>query len=118
MTLADFQSIFGSWWPYAAVLLVGFLPTELWRVLAVVLAKGLREESEVLQWVRLVASTLLAAIVVKLVMASSGALGSIPLWGRIAAVPVAVAALFAARRSVIAAVLAGEAVILLAGFLG
>ena len=82
-------------------------------MLAVALSKGLSEESELLLWVRLVATALLAAVVVKIVLTPSGALGSVPFWARVTAVPLAIGALFAARKSIVAAVLAGEAVILL-----
>jgi hypothetical protein len=112
MSVEDFRQLFGEYWPYLIVLIVGFLPTEIWRWLAVMLAKDLREDSDLLLWVRLVASTLLAAVVAKMVAAPAGVLATVPLWGRIFSVFGAAGALFLFRRSVVAAVLAGEALLI------
>ena len=43
--------------PYLALILFGFLPSEIWRVLGVVLSRGLDERSEILVFVRAVATT-------------------------------------------------------------
>lgn len=99
------------------VLCVGWLPTELWRMLAVWAARGLDENSEILVWVRLVASALLAAVVAKIVLAPTGAIAAIPLWGRIGGVLLGLATLRFTRKSIIVAVLTGETVLMLAGLL-
>jgi hypothetical protein len=104
-------------WPYLVVVLVGFLPTEVWRALAVVVARGLDESSEILVWVRAVATTLLAGVVAKLLYAPTGALAAVPFWGRGGAMLVGLAVFFAVRRSVIAGVLAGEAALVIAAVL-
>ncbi len=103
MSLAD------PLWPYLLVLLIGFLPSEIWRALAVVLVKGLDERSEILVWVRAVATTLVAGVVAKLLFAPTGALAAAPLVGRLGALAAGVVVFFALRRSVLAGVLAGEA---------
>ena len=46
--------------PYLVLILVGFLPSEVWRWLGIVLGRGLDEESEILLWVRGVATALVA----------------------------------------------------------
>jgi branched-subunit amino acid transport protein len=99
------------WWPYLLVIVFGFLPSEIWRVLGVFLSRGLNEQSELLQWVRAVAITLLAAVVAKLLVAPSGALATVPLIGRAGAILVGVAAFFATRRAIVG-VLAGEAALI------
>ena len=104
-------------WPYLVVVLVGFLPTEMWRALAVVVSRGLDERSEILVWVRAVAATLLAGVVAKLLYAPTGALAAVPLWGRAGGMLVGLAVFFAVRRSVIAGVLAGEAALVAAAWL-
>ena len=101
----------GAWWPYLLVIVFGFLPSEIWRVLAVFLSRGLNEQSEILQWVRTVAITLLAGVIAKLLFSPSGALAIVPLAGRIAAILVGVAAFFATRRAIVG-VLAGEAALI------
>jgi branched-subunit amino acid transport protein len=99
------------WWPYLLVIVFGFLPSEIWRVLAVFLSRGLDEESEVLQWVRAVAITLLAGVIAKLLFSPSGALAVVPMVGRGGAILVGVAAFFATRRAIVG-VLAGEAALI------
>jgi hypothetical protein len=109
--------VLGGLWPYLVVVLVGFLPTELWRALAVVVSRGLDEDSEILVWVRAVAATLLAGVVAKLLYYPTGALAAVPLWGRGGAMVLGLAAFFALRRSVIAGVLVGVAAVVLAAWM-
>src|SRR5262249_57300212 len=54
--------------PYLVLLLVGFLPNEIWRVLGVWVGGGLPENSEFVVWVRAVAVAVLAAVVAKLTL--------------------------------------------------
>jgi branched-subunit amino acid transport protein len=103
--------------PYLLLILVGFLPNEIWRVLGLMLARGLNEDSEVVVWSRAVATAILAGVIAKLILFSSGALDSIPLSVRVAAAVCGFLAFLAVKRSVFAGVLAGEAVLLLGGFL-
>ena len=42
-------------WPYFVLVLVGFLPNEIWRAFGLVLARGLNEDSEIVIWSRAVA---------------------------------------------------------------
>jgi branched-subunit amino acid transport protein len=102
----------GPWWPYLALLLFAVLPTEIWRWLAVAFARKLDESSPWLEWVRLVATSLLAGVVAKLVLAAPGALAGVPLAVRLAALAVAVTIVLVGRRKVMLAVLAGETVLI------
>ncbi len=102
----------GPWWPYLALVLFAVLPTEIWRWLAVAFARKLDESSPWLEWVRLVATSLLAGVVAKLVLAAPGALAGVPLAVRLAALAVAVTIVLTWRRRVMLAVLAGEAVLI------
>ena len=95
-------------WPFLVLIVVGFLPSEIWRVLGVVLARGMRDDSEIIVWVRAVATTLLAGVVVKLLIWPTGALAMVPFWGRFTALAMGLAAFHLARRSVMAGVVAGE----------
>ena len=72
-------------WPYLLLILVGFLPNEIWRVLGLVLARGLNEDSEIVVWSRAVATAILAGVIAKLILFPAGALESIPLAVRVAA---------------------------------
>ncbi|MCS0496667.1 AzlD domain-containing protein [Ancylobacter sp. MQZ15Z-1] len=96
------------------VILVGFLPNEVWRVLGVALGRGLDDDSLLMRWIRAVATALLAAVVAHLVLVPSGALVALPLWLRLAAVGSGIAGFLVGRRSVLAGVLTAE-VVLVAG---
>ncbi|MGQ3674580.1 AzlD domain-containing protein [Xanthobacter sp. TB0139] len=98
------------------VVLVGFLPTEIWRSLAVMAGRRVEEGSELFHWVRAVAGALLAAVVARLLLSPAGALLAIPLLVRLGAVGGGVAVFLLARKSVLAGVLAGEALLLGAAF--
>ncbi len=105
MTLADIG-------PYLALILVGFLPNEVWRVLGLVVVRGLNEDSQVIVWVRAVATAILAGVMAQLIMTTSGALAAIPLFVRIGAAAIGFLAFMAARKSVFVGVLVGEGVFL------
>ena len=107
----------GGLWPYLVVIFVGFLPSEIWRWSAVFLARGMAEDSEILVWVRAVASALLAGVVAKLLIAPSGALAVVPHLWRWLALIAGVLAFYAIRRSILAGVVVGEIVLVAAGFL-
>jgi hypothetical protein len=102
--------------PYLALILLGFLPSEIWRFISVFFARRIDEESEIFLFVRSVATVLLVGVVVKIVLIPSHELAIVPVWARVAAIVVAASAFFATRRSVFAAILAGEAVIVSAAW--
>ena len=101
MTLAEIG-------PYLALILVGLLPNEVWRVLGLVVVRGLSEDSQIIVWVRAVATAILAGVMAQLIMTTSGALAAIPLFVRIGAAALGFAAFLVARRSVFVGVLVGE----------
>jgi hypothetical protein len=98
--------------PYLALLLVGFLPSEVWRWLGLVIGGGLNEESEIILWVRGVATALVAGVVARIVMVPPGALATVPLSVRLAALACGFAAFLLIRRSAFAGVLVGEAALI------
>lgn len=104
-------------WPYVLLVLVGFLPNEIWRVLGLVAARGLDEDSEIIVWVRGVATAVLAAVIAKLTIFSPGVLATIPLAIRLIAVASGVAGYFLIRRSVFAGVIIGEVVLIVGALL-
>jgi hypothetical protein len=110
--MSELFTLTGPLGAYFLVVLVGFLPSEIWRVMGVFLSRKMDEQSEILVWVRMVATALLAGIVAKIVLAPSGALAAIPLIGRCASLVVGLAGYFLLRRSVFAGVLFGEVSIL------
>jgi len=106
-----------EWGAYLALILAGFLPNEVWRWLGVIFARGLDEDSEILLWVRAVATAILAGVIAKLTLFAPGVLGSVPLGVRVVAIVIGFAAFMAIRRSVFAGVLAGEIALVAAGLI-
>ena len=102
----------GPWWPYLALFVFAVLPTEIWRWLAVGFSRRIDANSPMLEWVRMVATALLAGVVAKLILNPPGVLAQLPLWLRIAALTVTVAIVAYDRRRVMQAVLSGEALLI------
>ena len=98
------MSALGDLAPYVLLLLVGVLPNEIWRMLGVVLARGLDEESEIIVFARAVATAILTGVVGKLVVFAPGALASVSLGVRVGALALGVAAFLLSGRSVFAGV--------------
>jgi hypothetical protein len=95
--------------PYLALILLGFLPSEVWRWLGLLLGRGLDEDSEILLWVRAVATALVAGVVARLVLVPPGALASVPLSVRVVALGCGFLAFLLMRRSAFAGVIVAEA---------
>lgn len=53
---------------YALLVLVGFLPSEMWRVLGFVAARRITDESEFFIWARSVAIAVLAGVIAKILL--------------------------------------------------
>jgi hypothetical protein len=103
--------------PYLVLIAAGFLPNEVWRMLGILVAHGLDESSELVVWVRAVATALLAGVVAKIILFPPGGLADVHLALRLLAIAVGFAAFLLMRRSVLAGVLAGEAVLILGAWL-
>jgi hypothetical protein len=101
-----------DWHAYLLLLVAGMLPNEIWRMLGVVLVRGLDEGSEILVWVRAVATAVLAGVVGQLIFFPTGALAATPMMLRVAAALCGLAGFLLIRRSVLAGVVIGEAVML------
>jgi branched-subunit amino acid transport protein len=96
------------------LLLAGFLPNEIWRMLGLWLGGGVDEGSELLVWVRAVATAILAGVIAQILVHPPGALASVPGSLRVGAVAVGFAVFVATRRSIFAGVVCGE-IAMLAG---
>lgn len=104
-------------WPYLMLVLLGYLPNEVWRVFGLVLVRGLNEDSQIVVWSRAVATAILAGVVAKLILFSTGSLAAIPLGIRVGAAVIGFLVFLVARRSAFAGVAAGEAALLIGGYL-
>lgn len=104
--------IFGDSQAIALLLFAGFLSNEVWRVIGLVIGGGLDEGSEVLVWVRAVATAILAGVIAQILISPPGALATVPDGVRYGAVVVGFLVYLAARKSVFAGVIAGEAMVI------
>ena len=96
---------------YLLLVLVGFLPNEVWRMLGLIVARRIDEESQLFLWARAVATAILAGVIAKLILFAPGALANVTLPIRLGAIASGLAAFFLLRRSVFAGVLVGEIVL-------
>jgi branched-subunit amino acid transport protein len=94
-------------WPYLILIVAGFLPNEIWRMLGVVASHGIDEGAELIVWVRAVATAILTGVVAKIVVFAPGALAEVPLEARLAAAAAGMTAFFVLKRSVLAGVVVG-----------
>ena len=109
--MSDF---FGDWNALLVLLLAGFLPNEIWRMLGLMLGSGIDEGSELLVWVRAVATAILAGVIAQILVQPPGALASVPGVLRYGALAAGFVAFALTRRSIFAGVLCGE-IFMLAG---
>ena len=103
-------------WPYLVVLLAGFLPNETFRVAAVFLSRGVNENSGLFRWIKVMATTLLAAVVARLIYSPAAALEHVPLAIRAGAVLIGIAGYLLLRRSLVLGILSGEVFFVLAAW--
>jgi branched-subunit amino acid transport protein len=97
---------------YGTILLAGSLATYVWRFLGVVYASRLAPDSAILDWVRAVATALIAALIMRIVLVPPGALAETSLVSRGLAL-VAGALVFHFGRRMIFVGVAGAYVVLL-----
>jgi branched-subunit amino acid transport protein len=102
--------------PHALLVLViaGFLPNEVWRMFGLWFGGGVDEGSELLVWVRAVATAILAGVIAQILVQPPGALAGVPDWLRYGAVVAGFTAFVATRRSIFIGVVCGE-IVMLAG---
>ena len=92
-----------------------FLPNQIWRMLGLWFGGGIDEGSELLVWVRAVATAILAGVIAQIVVQPPGALASVPDVLRYGAVVAGFAVLpLITKRSIFAGVACGE-IVMLAG---
>ena len=105
----------GDFGPYLFILLAGTLMTDIWRWLGVLAGNRLHDDSEVLNWVKAVATALIAGVIGKLILFPTGALATVPVALRLVAAAFGWGAFMVARKSVLAGVVAAE-LVLVGGF--
>jgi branched-subunit amino acid transport protein len=108
------SSFIGDWHALAILFVAGVIPNQIWRMLGLWFGGGIDEGSELLVWVRAVATAILAGIIAQIVVQPPGALASVPDWLRYGAVAAGFVVFMLTKRSIFAGVIAGE-IVMLAG---
>jgi branched-subunit amino acid transport protein len=106
------STFIGDWHALVILFVAGVIPNQIWRMLGLWLGGGLDEGSELLVWVRAVATAILAGVIAQIVVQPPGALATVPDWLRYGAVIVGFAAFLLSRKSIFAGVICGEGVLL------
>ena len=104
----------GDWHSLLVLLLAGFMHNEVWLLIGFWLGGGVDDGSELLVWVRAVATAILAGVIAQILLEPPGALASVPGWLRYLAVAIGFAAFVVTRRSILVGVICGE-LLMLAG---
>lgn len=107
----SFTAIDAWWWPYLFILGAGWLATDVWRYLGVWIGGRVSEESDAMVFVRCVATALVAAVLMSLIVSPAGALASTPLMLRIIAAAAGFAAYLVFGKRVLVGVGVCEAIL-------
>jgi hypothetical protein len=102
---------------YLTLFLAGTLATGVWRWLGAIVGSRIDVGGEAFQWVRAVATALVAGMVTRMVVFPAGTLAHTALSVRIAAFLGGIALYFVLRRNLAAGVLGGAALLVIAQLL-
>lgn len=87
-----------------AILAACAFPTQVWRWIGVAVGARIDPDGEMLHWVRAVATAIIAAFVAKTLLMPSGGLADVPLWLRLGATALALAAYALSGRAIVVGV--------------
>ncbi len=90
---------------------LGIFATYFWRGLGVALARRMKAEGALIDWVGCVAYALLAGLIARMIILPVGPIAEIPLVERGIAVACGIIAYFLARKNILVGVLVGTAAI-------
>ena len=105
------SSFIGDWHALVVLFVAGVVPNQIWRMLGLWFGGGLDEGSELLVWVRAVATAILAGVIAQIVVQPPGALASVPALLRYGAVAAGFAAFMLSRKSIFAGGAIGEVIL-------
>ena len=107
------EELGGGWTTAAIIIAIALLVHEPWRWLGLYVGRDLDIDGELFQWVKAVATALVAGLVMRLLIFPAGALAETPLWLRVGAFAAGHVVFFAWRRSMPAGVAGGTLVLAL-----
>ena len=102
----------GDWHALVILLVAGVIPNQIWRMLGLWFGGGIDEGSELLVWVRAVATAILAGVIAQILVQPPGVLAGVPDWLRYGAVAAGFAVFMLSRKSILAGAICGEIVVL------
>jgi branched-subunit amino acid transport protein len=102
----------GDWRLYLPLVLLGFLPNEMWRLIGWWVGARIDEGTEIFIWVRLVSTAIMAAVIGQLLIAPPGQLAEVPELIRYGAVAAGLLVFLGLGRSMLLAVIVGEIVLI------
>ena len=108
------SNFIGDWHALVTLFIAGVIPNQIWRMFGLWFGSGIDEGSELLVWVRAVATAILAGVIAQIVVQPPGALASVPDALRYGAVIAGFAAFLVTKRSIFAGVACGE-IVMVAG---
>ena len=112
MTGFGYDAIAADWWPFVFILLAGWLPTDGWRWLGVLSAGRFDEASTGVALARTIATSLVAAVIGRLILYPTGILADIPDAIRIGAVVGGFLAYLTLGRQTLVAIAVAEVILL------
>lgn len=99
---------------YLILLAIAVFAHEPWRWLGLVLARNLKVDSEIFIWVRAVATALVAALVMRLVLFPAGILADVPIYARLGALAGAIAVFLLSGRNLGFGIVTGAVLLVMA----
>ena len=105
------ESIDAAWWPFLFILLVGWLPSDLWRVVGTFASGWIEPDGELIVLVRAVANALVAAVIARLVFFPTGALADYSLPLRLTAFAIGVAAYWGLGKRLFLGIVTAEVIL-------
>lgn len=100
------------WWPFLFILVAGWLATDSWRFLGVYFGGRIADDSDVLVFVRSVATALVAAVIGNLIVFPSGALAATAVELRLLAAAAGFVAYLVLGRHIVIGIAVAEVVLL------
>lgn len=100
------------WVQLGFLLIAGYLATDIWRLAGVLAASKVDETGEIFNWVRAVATALVAALIARILFFPLGELANVLPLVRYGAVAVGIAVYFLTARAIAWGVLSGELALL------
>ena len=103
---------------FVYILVAGVAANAIWRLGGLLLSSGLSEEGPVIAWVKAVSTTLVAALIARIVIFPPGALAQISTPVRVGAFALGIAVYYVARRHLGLGILAATISLIAAHLLG